>query len=247
MRSSYFCPMKIEDVKRDPMGQAMLAYLAGDKHAHVNVYSDLAIDDEIPARYLFRTYDEMPQWERKALSYCQGSVLDVGAGAGSHALWLQGQGHEVLAMDISPGAVETMRQRGVKRPWHGDLFEFDGEQYDTLLLMMNGIGLVGDLHGLNQFLQSARRWLKPGGQILMDSSDIRYIYESDLTTMPNDRYHGIIGYQMSFGHIQGEAFSWLYLDFEKLTQHASHFGFKCECLALGSHYEYLARLTLQDL
>lgn len=238
--------MRIDDPRRDPLGQAMLAYLGGQPQATVQVYSDVAIDDVIPARYLLRGYDEMPAWERQALRHCRGRVLDVGAGSGSHALWLQEQGLEVVALDVSPGAVDVMQQRGVQQVLHGDIFDYEGEPFDTLLLMMNGIGLVGDLHGLNDFLQMAARLLKPGGQILLDSSDIRYLYEAEGITLPlaDGRYHGIIGYQMTFGPVQGEAFAWLYLDFPKLEQHAQHFGYQCRRLAQGSHYEYLAQLTL---
>ncbi len=240
--------MLIKDSKQDPMGQAMLAYLHGDQRAVVQVYSDIAVDDVIPARYLFRSFSAMPAWERMALEQCRGDVLDVGAGAGIHSLWLQHQGYLVQAMDVSPGAVEVMQARGVKKALHEDIYTYQGPPVDTLLLLMNGIGLVGDLHGLNQFLDQAKGWLKPGGQILLDSSDISYLYESEelSLTLPEGRYHGIIRYQMTFGAIQGEAFDWLYLDYPKLVQHATHHGYSCSCLHKGPHYEYLARLIPKE-
>lgn len=238
--------MLIEDSKRDPLGAAMLAYRQGQTNAVIQVYSDIAIDDVIPVRYLFRAFDDMPAWEQLALETCCGRVLDLGAGAGSHALWLQAQGYEVVAVDNSPGAVAIMQERGVRVVWHADFQHLAiDDPFDTVLLMMNGIGVVGDLKGLNAFLSSARHLLKPGGQILLDSSDIRYLYEAEAVPLPlpDGRYHGIIGYQMTFGAVQGEAFSWLYLDFHKLARQAEHLGWRCECLAKGSHFEYLARLT----
>jgi len=244
----YVCAVKIIDSQRDPFGQAMLAYQQGDTSAVVQVYSDIAIDDVIPARYLFRSHEEMPAWEQLALAHCKGHTLDIGAGAGGHALWLQEQGQRVTAVDISPGAVEVMQTRGLKQAVHADFREMALTGYDTWLLLMNGIGLVGDLKGLNAFFELAKRNLPSHGQILLDSSDILYLYESEdmEPPSPDNRYHGIIGYQMSFGQAQGEPFQWLYLDFAKLNQHAKHFGFECELLTEGHHYEYLARLTLTD-
>jgi SAM-dependent methyltransferase len=239
--------MRIELAERDPLGEALLAYQRGQKKAVIQVYSDIAIDDVIPVRYMFRVFDEMPAWEQIALRSCQGRVLDIGAGAGGHALWLEAQGHEVVAMDVSPGAVAAMQARGVKQPLHADIQGWQpGERFDTLLLMMNGIGLVGDLHGLHDFLVEARSWLHPGGQILLDSSDLRYLYEAEQVSLPlpDGRYHGIVHYQMTFGAVQGESFAWLYLDCPKLTRQAAHAGWTCECIAQGPHHEYLARLTL---
>ena len=227
----------------------MLAYQDGDTSAVVQVYSDIAIDDIIPARYLFRTYEDMPAWEQLALQYCQGHTIDIGAGAGGHALWLQEQGKPVTAVDISPGAVTVMQQRGLKNTLHADFRDLPLADYDTWLLLMNGIGLVGDLIGLNSFLELAQTQLPPHGQILLDSSDIMYLYESEGIELPlaDGRYHGIIGYQMSYESAQGEPFPWLYLDFPKLNHHAKHFGFSCELLMEGPHYEYLARLTLDTV
>lgn len=237
--------MRIDDLQRDPLGQALLAYHQKGHQAMIHVYSDIAIDDVLAARYLWRTYDEMPHWEQLALQECRGRVMDIGAGAGSHSLWLEEQGNEVVAVDVSPGAVQVMQERGVRQVVHEDFRVLEVGRFDTLLLLMNGIGLVGDFHGLNAFFTQARTLLKPGGQILLDSSDIRYLYESEGMSLPltNGRYHGIITYQMAYEDIQGDPFDWLYVDFATLARQATHLGWTCECLTEGPHYEYLARLS----
>lgn len=239
---------RITETRRDPFGVAMWAYMKGNHQAVVKVYSDIAVDDEIPVRYLFRTRSQMPTWEQLALDECRGKVLDIGAGAGSHALALQHAGLEVHAMDVSPGAVEMMKTRGVDHPLHQDIWALETSEYDTLLMMMNGIGLVGDLKGLNRFLETASMWMAPGAQILMDSSDIAYLFENDPEKLlqKNQPYYGIIHYQMSFGNATGEPFDWLYIDFPRLQKHARVFGFTAEKLAEGPHHEYLAKLTKVD-
>ncbi|GAB4412014.1 MAG: class I SAM-dependent methyltransferase [Bacteroidia bacterium] len=235
----------ITDPQQDPLGTAALDYYRGHLKAEIRVISDLAINDVIPARYLFRSYEQMPAWERAALDACRGRVLDIGAGAGSHSLILQTRGHAVTALDVSPGAVELMRLRGVEDVVHGSIWDFAGGPYDTLLLMMNGIGVVGDLSGLNRFLEKARDWLAEGGQILLDSSDISFLYEHDESWVhpPNDRYRGIIRYRMHYRTTASRPFDWLYIDLPRLELHARQFGYTCTCLLEGPHFEYLARLT----
>ncbi|MDX2250093.1 MAG: class I SAM-dependent methyltransferase [Bacteroidia bacterium] len=233
----------ITEINRDPFGQAMRDYFRGNLSARVQVFSDLAEEDHIPVKYLFRSFSQMPEWEKRALEECRGKVLDIGAGAGSHALELQHSGLEVTALDISPGAVEIMRQRGVQKVVNANIWELSGERYDTLLMLMNGVGLVGDLKGLNKFLVFARSLLKPGGQLLLDSSDVAYLFESENAAPPNPVYYGIISYQMVYKNVLGETFDWLYVDFPRLTRHARAHGFHCELLLNGPHFEYLARLT----
>ncbi|MDX2282908.1 MAG: class I SAM-dependent methyltransferase [Bacteroidia bacterium] len=231
--------------QEDPLGQALLAYLAGDPGASVMVFSDVTVPDKLEAAYLFRSYLHMSGWEQQALAACRGPVLDIGAGAGAHSLALQESGISVTALDSSPGAVEVMRRRGVADVRLGAYQHFEGSGYQTLLLMMNGIGVTGNLLGLNAFLQVAHQWLAPGGQILLDSSDIRYLYEHEQGfSPPGDRpYYGIVRYRMVYGSTSGPAFEWLYIDQARLRRHAQLAGWQMDILAEGPHYEYLARLS----
>ena len=255
MRISIFSPLLtqvaaltpiITDAQRDPFGAGMWAWYQGSLSAVIKVYSDVAVNDFIPVQHLFRTYSQMPVWEQRALDACRGSILDIGAGAGSHSLELQNRGLEVYAMDISPGAVKMMELRGIQHILHRSIWEYEDSTFDTLLMMMNGIGLVGDLKGLNLFLQKAAKLLRPGGQILLDSSDIFYLFEEEDSIEPHPVYYGIIQFQMSYKEVLGERFNWLYIDYERLQKHARLFGFSCEKIINGNHYEYLARLTISN-
>lgn len=234
-------------MKNDPMGAAMLDYLQGNKEAEVTVSSNLTEDDVIPAYYLFRGVKEMPELELLALEACRGSVLDVGAGAGSHSLVLQEQGKEVTAIDFSAGATEVMRQRGVRQVLDADVLTLKNKQYDTLLMLMNGIGIAGNLVGLDRFLQHAKTLLNPGGQILLESSDILYMYEDEdgsvLLDM-NAGYYGEVKYNMTFKEQESGWFNWLFVDAAILEDHATEQGFSVEILHEGEYGNYLARLAL---
>ena len=230
---------------KDPMGRAIADYHAAGKAARLRVFSPMFDEDEIPVPTLFRSLDEMPDIERMALAEARGAILDVGAGAGCHALALQQTAQRVTAIDISPLAVETMRQRGVHDVIEQDFFTMDG-RFDTILMLMNGIGIVGTLNRLPAFFMQVDHLLAPGGQLLCDSSDICYIFEDedgiiDLTGV--DGYYGELEYQMQYKNIKGEAFPWLFIDAETLRKQAAAHGFDCEIIAHGPHYDYLARLT----
>ena len=230
---------------QDPMGQAIADYHATGKASRLRVFSPMFDEDEIPVATLFRTLDKMPAIEQEALKVASGHILDVGAGAGCHTLALQAMEKRVTAIDISPLAVETMRQRGVKDVLEQDFFTFDG-QYDTILMLMNGIGIVGTISRLPAFFMQVDHLLAPGGQLLCDSSDLCYLYEDedgiiDLTGI--EGYYGELTYQMQYKSIKGEPFPWLFIDAETLREQAAAHGFHCDILMRGPHYDYLARLT----
>ncbi|SDK66347.1 Methyltransferase domain-containing protein [Catalinimonas alkaloidigena] len=231
---------------QDPMGQAIRDFWQGQADDAIVVTSDRADDDEIPVAYLFRTWDEMPPLEQEALRACRGRVLDVGAAAGSHALWWQAQGGAVTALDYSPLAVEVMQQRGVHDARAMRFEDLHDETYDTVLMLMNGAGLAGTLGRLPAFLQHAATLLQPGGQILLDSADILYLYEEEDGSYYldlNDRYYGEMRYQMQYKDARSKPFSWLFVSYDLLEDAAHAAGLHCECLAEGDTDNYLARLT----
>lgn len=227
------------------MGSAIKAYFEKGRAAKLRVFSPMFDEDEIPVKMLFRKENEMPSIERKALSMARGRTLDVGAGAGCHSLVLQQRGTDVTAIDISPLSVETMKLRGVKEVKQQDFFEVD-ECFDTILMLMNGIGIVGRLQRMPLFFRLLDRILAPGGQLLCDSSDICYVFENEDGEMlfpEGDGYYGELTYQMQYDDVKGETFPWLYIDAETLRACAEACGYQVEVVQQGEHYDYLARIT----
>ena len=233
--------------QEDPMGAAMRDYFRQGKSAQLRVLSSLFDDDEMPVPHLFRSYDEMPPLEQRALNEARGKVLDVGAGAGCHVLALQERGLDVTAVDISPLSCETMKERGVANVECVNIFnQRFQERFDTLLLLMNGTGIAGKLSRLPQLLSRLKQLMNPGAQILIDSSDLRYVYEDEngvLYVDLNGAYYGEVDYQMTYRNINGKRFDWLYADSVVLAESCRQCGLKCEILAQGNHYDYLARIV----
>lgn len=232
----------------DPMGTAIRDYNQQGKAARLRVLSSMFEEDEMPVAHLFRTLDKMPPLEQRALGMAQGRVLDVGAGAGCHALALQEQGMEVKAIDISPLSCEVMKKCGIKDVECVNLFDQQLQgKYDTLLLLMNGTGIAGKLSGLPKLLNRLKELLEEGGQILIDSSDLKYIYENEDGSMDidlNAPYYGEVDYQMVYKNIKGKPFDWLYTGPMLLASVGKQCGLKCQIIEQGEHYDYLAKLTL---
>lgn len=231
----------------DPLGQAVWDYLNNGKAADVVVKSDGFEDDIIPTAHFFRTYQEMPQNEQLALQLARGKVLDVGAGAGCHSLELQQRGCEVSAVDSSPLACKCMQARGVQQVFSMPFSEVPVQQYDTILFLMNGIGIQGGLEQLPALLTRLKMFLHAGSQILFDSSDLRYLYEQEDGSVEMDlnaRYYGEFRFQMCYKEIEGEWFDWTYVDPESMRNIAHEEGFEFEVLHQDDHYAYLGVLKL---
>lgn len=233
----------------DVFGEALIDFQNDNYSEDIITYSSLGEKDILPLVYLFRDYDVMPLIEQKALDLCSGSVLDVGCGSGSHSLYLQNKGVEVTGLDKSEGAVITARLRGVQHIIHSNIYDYSGIKFDTILLLMNGIGIAGRLNELDHLLNHLKRLLHPGGQVLLDSSDIIYMFETDDDGgywIPNNgKYYGEVEFTMSYKGLKSAAFNWLYIDYNRLKQLAERQNLNCELVCEGTNYDYLARLTIQ--
>ncbi|OUL61363.1 bifunctional 2-polyprenyl-6-hydroxyphenol methylase/3-demethylubiquinol 3-O-methyltransferase UbiG [Flavobacterium sp. AJR] len=234
---------------KDLFGKAMLDFQTNNSPEDLITETTISEADEMSVAYLFRSFKEMPKLEQKALELAKGKTLDVGCGAGSHSLYLQNERKlDVTAIDISEKAIETCNLRGVKNAKTQDVLTIDGEKYDTIILLMNGVGIFGKLQNCNKFLSKLKSLLNPGGQILLDSSDIIYMFDEDEDGgkwIPSDtEYYGELVFNISYKGDKESAFDWLYLDYNTLQNAAVANGFKCELVLEGEHYDYLAKLSI---
>ena len=235
--------------EKDPMGAAISDYFNHHRADRLRVFSSQFEEDEIPVKELFRSIQSMPVLERTALQMATGRILDVGAGSGCHALALQEMGKEVCAIDISPLSVKVMAERGVRDVRQINLFDVGFlETFDTILMLMNGSGIIGKLGNMPDFFLRMKQLLRPGGCILMDSSDLRYLFEDEdgsfLIDLAGD-YYGEIDFRMQYKNIKGDRFNWLYVDFQTLSLYAAEYGFEAELIKEGKHYDYLACLRMK--
>lgn len=231
------------------MGVAIYDYHKTGEADTLIVHSSMFEDDEIPVADLFRQIGQMSELEQMAMHLASGKILDVGAGAGCHSLVLKQLGKDVLAVDISPLSVQTMKERGVDAREINFYDESFTEKFDTVLMLMNGTGIIGTLDNIGNYFARLKQILNPGGKVLIDSSDLRYLFEEEdgsLMIDLADDYYGQLDYQMEYKDILGEPFDWLYLDFQTLAYYAEENGFRAELISEGEHYDYLAALYLNE-
>jgi SAM-dependent methyltransferase len=231
-----------------PHAEAMQAYHRGNADAVIVVYDDFE-RDEVPVSYFFRGPDQFPPYEQLALDLCRGRVLDVGAGSGCHSLELQTRGFDVTAIEVLPELVEILRERGVRQAEVASWMDVEAGTFDTVLMLMNGLGLAETLTGLRKFFREAGRLLRPGGQIIADSTDVRVRMDPEAgrtgeLRRRDGRYIGELHFQLEFDGRKGAPFPQLYVDPDTLLRAAQQGGWHAEIVRSpdGSGH-YLVRLT----
>ena len=234
---------------KDLFGKAILDYQTNNAPEDLITETTISEEDEMSVAYLFRSYDEMPQMEQKALQLAKGKILDVGCGAGSHSLSLQNERNlDVTSIDISANAIQACTLRGLKNAKVQDVMTLENETYDTILLLMNGAGMCGKLKNIPNFLLKLKSLLNPGGQILLDSSDIIYMFDDDEDGgkwIPSKKeYYGEIVFNISYKGEKEKPFDWMFIDYNTLQNAALDNGFLCELILEGEHYDYLAKLSI---
>jgi len=229
-------------MERDVYGEALYDFhVLGKLKDKLLLHSSYGDIEEMPIEVFFRDETDFPELEHIALALCDGDVLDVGAGVGSHALYLQDKGFQVDALEISESACSVMEQRGVQHIIQNDFFTLQKGNYDTLLFLMNGIGLAGTITGLRELLRHSKKLLSDKGQLLFDSSDISYLYEEYRIPKP-EHYLGEIRFQYEYKGILGKPFPWLYIDQQELIKIAHEEGWVVQILFEDDNDQYLARM-----
>jgi 2-polyprenyl-3-methyl-5-hydroxy-6-metoxy-1,4-benzoquinol methylase len=232
------------------MGKALLDYYNGHYITDMEFASNISEKDTYPLPYFFRDFKQMPPIEQTALTFCNGSVLDIGAGSGNHSLYLQDIGVDVTALDNSKDALKVCRLRGIKKTELSPILDYNEATFDTLLLLMNGIGIAQTLEKLPAFLSHLKGLLNPGGQILVDSSDLQYMYEraanGAILVPATMTYYGQLDCELFYKDQKSEPFTWLYVDPVNFKEACKSVGLAFKILIKGDNYDYLAQLTALD-
>lgn len=233
-----------------PLGRALRDFHRGVTSARIMVHTDLWVDEPTPVEEFYRPDDHpLPEIERTALGLCRGRTLDFGAGAGRHSLELQRRGLEVTAIDVTPEAVDVMHERGVTDARCGDFATVKEELFDTIVLLMHGIGLVGTLEGLSSFFKEAQSHLDDGGQIIFDSADLGIVmpeqFDAGLAEWRSGGlYPGEVEYRLTYKDSEGQPYPWLFVDPVTLANIARESNLLSQVVARGDRGTFLARISV---
>ncbi len=210
----------------DLFGKALLDYQQKTMESPLLLHTEYGQPEPVPLEQFFVEEGEFPDLDIFALEQVYGKILDIGAATGRHALYLQNRGHDITAMDISESCGVVMKEAGVEKIVVEDVFNFDGQIFDTIFMLMNGIGIAGTIEGLKKLLGHLHQMLKPTGQLLLDSSDISYLYEE--SPWPENTYFGELTYRYQYNDTLGDPFNWLFIDREKLVEIANSVAWNCQ-------------------
>ncbi|TDG37087.1 class I SAM-dependent methyltransferase [Pedobacter changchengzhani] len=227
----------------DVFGRALNDYYKNGKADTLWLHNSYGETEEMPIDFFFRDDEDMPVLELQALQMCKGKVLDVGAGVGSHALLLQAFNIDVTAIDVSKTAVTIMKDRGVRKPLLQNIYTFEGK-FDTILMLMNGIGLTKTLPGFKEFLIKIKSLLNPGGILLFDSSNVSYLYKD--IEKPKNKYFGEVSFQYQYNGGKGSWFKWVYIDEETIKITAEEAGYDYELIFDDGEDQFLVKLSVKD-
>ena len=230
----------------DIFGKALKTYFLDPENQNITTWTNLTDEDDVPLSYFFRDFEKMPSIEKKALELARGKILDVGCGTGSHSLYLQNLcNHNVTSLDVSEGAIYVAEKRGVKKTKHISIWDFEETGFDTILLLMNGMGIGKTIAELPKLLKHLKKLIAAEGKILVDSSDLIYLFEKeDIALWKEDKtYYGEVDFGIRFQG-KSEEFPWLYIDPKTLEEVSKSCGFQFIIIEQGENFDFLAQLSI---
>lgn len=234
--------------EKDSIGKAIWDYHTNNSPEDILVESDLVEDDFLPIKHIFRNYSDFPKLEVTAMKYCKGKILDVGAAAGPHAKYLVEQGFDVSTVEMSPLAHRYLQEvLPLSTHYSTTIQSFNIGEFDTILLLMNGIGLAGTFEEVTPFLTHVASLLNPGGSILCDSTDVQNVFEDEeggLWVDLNANYYGEFKFNMKYKNAESGWFNWVYVDLKNLEKFANDAGLYLTLLD-DDENSFLVQLTKQ--
>lgn len=229
----------------EPLAAALVDHHRTGRPRRVQATRADGVCFEIETEEYFTLSGQLEALDACAMEHCSGRVLDVGAGAGRHALVLQEQGCEVVAIDVSRLCVALCEERGVRDARVFDVLDLGLAaplgQFDTIFFGMQTIGVAGGVDALGTLLTRLRASLLPGGRILADSSALREAWDGEVGDQSPER--GEIVLSTRYRGWRGEPFPWLYLSARDFCTVAEGAGFEVEHLGAVPGGEYLLALT----
>jgi len=235
----------MSSTRRDPYGIALRDFVQGNTAGVLEKRYAGGVSEPIPVELSFREPDHFGG-DACALDHCRGRVLDVGAGCGQHALYLERAGYDVTAIDVLPEAVDIMRGLGLSDVREVSFYDMPAEGYDTLLFLGRTFGFAESLNGLDNVLGKCRELLNSGGQVLLTSLDVgrSAVLSDDENATGAGSYPGEVCFRFVYAGIVGTESRWLYIDPQALSERAHRCGWESEVLHDEGDGNYLARLTL---
>ncbi|MHA1234748.1 MAG: class I SAM-dependent methyltransferase [Promethearchaeota archaeon] len=199
--------------KRDLFGRVLYDYwVKGDKSSTLYFRENKKKKFPVEISRYFRSYEDLSNIEKKAISLSSGRILDVGCATGYHVPALMEQG-EVDAIDISDYAIKVAKENGIENCHVGDIFKYKPyKKYNTITLFENNIGLAGTVSKTRKLIKVLGRLLKEDGQIICEIVRTRTV--DTWTVLLTPLWDGVVG----------KSFKWLHFSVNFLSRMAEKYG-----------------------
>lgn len=235
----------------NPFSRALLDFHSGSRDATFTIRRNDGFQQRVPAAPFF-DLEHYPALEKRAMDQCHGSILDIGSAAGRHSLELVRRGLKVTSLDILPEMEGILKDRGQTDVVIADVLQFSGRRFDTLLMLMNGIGMAGSMEGLTRFLQHAHDLIFPGGQIVCDSIDVSVTTDPQHiayreSNIGSGRPAGQQAFMMEYDGEDSVRFDWLHIDFQSLMHLGEATGWDAALLETEDSGHYLCKLMEKSI
>ncbi len=225
---------------QDVLGSAIDAYFLNSDDTPIRVFINKNEEPEMYPSVFFRSYKNMLKYEKISLRECKGRVLDLGCGAGCHALYLQKKGVEITAVEISKKSAKVAAARGVEKVINEDWRNLSLKNFDTVLVLMNGMGLAESPAELKLMFKKLKSFLSKNGSILIDSTDVTYA-KADWPLLDSE-YFGKVQFELKYKG-KTQCFPWLFVDFETALKTAKSVKLNVEVLEKARNGHFLLRLS----
>ena len=222
------------------MGSAMENYFEKNDNTPIRVFINKSEEPEMYPSVFFRPYKNMLKYEKIALKNSTGKVLDLGCGAGCHSLYLQNKGFNVTAVEVSKKSANVALSQGVNKVINEDWRNLNLKNFDTVLVLMNGMGLAESPTELKLMFRKLKSLLSKTGSILIDSTDVTYA-KADWPMLDSE-YFGKVQFELKYKG-KTQCFPWLFVDFEPAVQTAKSVKLNVEVLERARNGHFLLRLS----
>ncbi len=205
------------------ISRAVKDFIESKEEKFIKIWHNQLKEESYSASYFLRTYDKMPEYEQLALSLCQGSILDIGAGAGAHTRYLISKNLDVTSLEFDSGFAEIIQQVENSKVIQEDFFSYSTkEKFQTILLLMNGLGIAQSKARLPIMFDKLKDLLADNGRIIVEITDYKFSPEYDPTTMNDPEVTYRVMYEGSFS----EEFHWLYPNLEMVSLECKRLNLK---------------------
>ena len=222
------------------MGSAMENYFEKNDNTPIRVFINKSEEPEMYPSVFFRPYKNMLKYEKIALKNSMGKVLDLGCGAGCHSLCLQNKGFDVTAVEVSKKSANVALSQGVNKVINEDWRNLTLKNFDTVLVLMNGMGLAESPAELKLMFRKLKSFLSKTGSILIDSTDVTYA-KADWPMLDSE-YFGKVQFELKYKG-KTQCFPWLFVDFETAVKTAKSVKLNVEVLERARNGHFLLRLS----